>query len=54
MRRGSSSMYQQGSSLANKSVAVSKIVGNPLGDGLAGKSMMSNKSSLPNKSMRKL
>jgi hypothetical protein len=44
-------MYQPGSALANKSVAVSKLVGNNLGDGLIGKSMVSNKSMLPNKSM---
>ena len=47
-------MYQQGSTLGNKSVAVSKLVGNNLGDGLAGKSMLSNKSVMPNKSMRKV
>ena len=54
MRRASNSMYQQGSGLTNKSMAVSKVVGNPLGDGLAGRSIISNKSGIPNKSTRKL
>ena len=47
-------MYQQGSGLANKSVAVSKLIGNTLGDGLAGKSMLSNESGVQNKSTRKV
>ena len=54
MRRGSNSMYQPGTGLANKSIAVSKLVGNTLGDGLAGKSLLSNKSAMPNKSTRKI
>ena len=54
MRRGSNSMYQQGPGLANKSIAVSKVMGNTLGDGLAGKSLLSNKSAIPNKSTRKI
>ena len=54
MRRGSNSMYQQGPGLANKSIAVSKVMGNTLGDGLAGRSLLSNKSAIPNKSTRKI
>ena len=46
--KASHSMYQQGV-VNNKSIAVSKLMGNSLVDGLSGKSMLAN-----NKSTRKV